>query len=72
MSKNTRLAGHELVREGAPHNERGYQERSAYSGTGGSGYGKCSCGELSGLLHSGNARQKWHREHKNTIRGEKS
>ena len=63
------MPGHELLYEGAAHNVRGYTVR-LYGGTGGTGYGKCSCGKMSGLLHSGNDRKKWHRAHKEDLRKE--
>ena len=64
------MAGHELVSEGAPHDARGRMTGLLRYSTGGSGQGKCSCGKLSGLLHSGNERKKWHRAHKEALRKE--
>ena len=69
---STRLAGHELLNEGAPYTKHGrnsYPARTGY-GTGGKGHGKCSCGALSGWLESGSKRKQWHREHKDAIRAE--
>lgn len=66
----SRLAGHELTSEGAPHDAKGrpaYPVRYGY-GTGGTGRGKCSCGALSGVLDSGTKRKAWHRGHKDEIR----
>ena len=65
----SRLPGHELVSEGAPFEADG---RSSYptrwmGGTGGTGRGKCSCGELSDVLYSGAKRKSWHRGHKDGI-----
>jgi len=73
MPENTRLAGHELLYEGAPHEFRGAPRRllrigSFYGGTGGTGRGKCSCGAYSDALTSGTKRKQWHREHKTAIR----
>lgn len=65
----SRLAGHELISEGAPYDAKGrpaYPVRSGYS-TGGTGRGKCSCGALSDVLDSGAKRKGWHRGHKDEI-----
>ena len=68
---SNRMAGHTLVAEGAPHNMRGTRWHNLYNyTTGGTGYGKCSCGKLSPLLHSSRDRKKWHREHKEELRKE--
>lgn len=53
---------HTLRYEGAPFDENGY--RVGHMGVGGTGRGKCSCGEFSDVLHSGSQRKAWHREHK--------
>lgn len=66
----SRLAGHELISEGAPFDIKGhpaFPARSSY-GTGGTGRGKCSCGALSDVLDSGTKRKVWHRGHKEEIR----
>jgi hypothetical protein len=63
------MPGHELLYEGSAHNERGHQI-NFYGGVGGTGYGKCSCGKLSDILHSGNQRKVWHRAHKEELRKE--
>ncbi|MDQ8040652.1 hypothetical protein RDI86_02195 [Cellulosimicrobium sp. XJ-DQ-B-000] len=70
MSASTRLAGHELLWEGAPHEKRanGTFSRRWGQGTGGTGHGLCSCGASSGEMTSGTQRKKWHREHKQQIR----
>lgn len=63
--RTTQVRGHGLVREGFPHDDRGvplYQVSSA-----GPGRAKCSCGEMSEELPSGNQRRKWHREHKENL-----
>jgi hypothetical protein len=59
------LAGHGLIREGAP-----YDDKSArmYDQRGGSGRGLCSCGTLSPVLGSDSQRKKWHRTHKDELR----
>lgn len=72
MSANTRLSGHELIWEGAPHEKRAngtFSRRGpSWSGVGGTGHGVCTCGASSGELASGAARKQWHREHKQQIR----
>jgi len=69
MSKtSTRLAGHELHYEGAPHDWKGRPINSVWGGTAGTGRAKCTCGELSPELTSGTKRKAWHREHKYEIR----
>lgn len=55
-----RLAGHELLFEGQPCGVHFYARN-------GNGLGKCSCGELSELLPTNAARQRWHRQHKADI-----
>jgi hypothetical protein len=64
---NTRLAGHTLDSEGAAFDGRGRRVRDSRLG-----YGVCSCGDMSELLTSNNARKRWHRDHKAEIRGEAS
>lgn len=62
-----RLTGHELIFEGAPHDAQG--RRIGFSGTGGEGRGRCSCGALSEVLASSTKRRGWHRDvHKAEIR----
>ena len=63
-----RLAGHTLLREGAPYTRAGKNsewEQVYFSWT---GQGVCSCGEYSDVLHSNNARKRWHRDHKDRLR----
>jgi hypothetical protein len=63
---NTRVPGHELQGEGAPHApgaRRGTHVRQA-RGVAGTGYGLCTCGARSPLLDSGAKRKAWHRQHK--------
>lgn len=67
---SNRMPGHELFGEGAPHDARGKRLLTMWGGTGGVGYGKCSCGKLSEMLYSGQARKKWHRAHKEALRKE--
>jgi len=67
----SRLAGHELAYEGAPFNAKKQRTNWLMQGVRGVGRGLCSCGELSDNLPSGAQRKAWHREHKNTIRGQK-
>ncbi|MFS0832016.1 hypothetical protein ABC337_15300 [Arthrobacter sp. 1P04PC] len=69
MSKtSTRLAGHELHYEGAPHDKQGRPINSVWGGTAGVGRAKCTCGKLSPELTSGTKRKAWHRDHKDEIR----
>jgi hypothetical protein len=63
------MPGHELICEGAAHSVRG-QQINLYGGVGGTGYGKCSCGKLSPITHSGRERKAWHRAHKEELRKE--
>ena len=57
----TRVPGHTLAFEGAPHDAAGVRVAIL---TGGAGRAKCSCGQLSRDLVSSTARKQWHREHK--------
>jgi len=59
MTKENR---HGLHREGRPYDETG--QRWDFSGN---GHAKCSCGELSPVLPSNRARQRWHKTHKAQI-----
>jgi hypothetical protein len=62
--RSNRLAGHALPNEG-----RLYEyENGIYPVQ--EGVATCSCGEKSDSLPSANARQKWHRDHKNDVRSE--
>ena len=61
---SARVPGHALVGEGVAHDDDGVRLAGLHIHTGGAGRGKCSCGELSGILPSGTARKAWHREHK--------
>lgn len=63
MPKNTRVSGHYLINEGAPHDAFGYR----LSWNAPQGCGKCSCGLLSDWLDSTRARQRWHLAHKADI-----
>ena len=56
------LSGHTLWFEGAPHDAE--SKRIGWQVTGGTGSARCSCGELSPVLTSGQQRKAWHREHK--------
>jgi hypothetical protein len=72
MPENTRVAGHSLEWEGAPHNEHGSRIQRAYPmEKGGEGRGKCSCGTLSDVLPSKSARQRWHKDHKAEVVAER-
>lgn len=71
MKNSTRLSGHELESEGAPYRTIvGLKKpfKANVTGTGGMGFGLCSCGARSGDLMSGNKRKAWHRAHKEEIR----
>jgi hypothetical protein len=57
-----RLAGHELPNEGRLYENGIYPVRQ--------GVATCSCGEKSDPLPSANARQQWHRDHKNDVRSD--
>ena len=66
---STILVGHHLLHEGAAHDDDGHRySYGGYSGTSGTGRGKCSCGVLSPILQSGYQRRAWHRGHKEDIR----
>ena len=58
--KSNRLAGHTLRNEGRVYDPHGYPMCC--------GPAVCSCGAQSESLHTAAARQRWHREHKATIR----
>jgi hypothetical protein len=58
------LPGHSLWYEGAAHDDNGGLIWAGRISSVGAGRGKCECGALSEWLLSGNARKKWHREHK--------
>lgn len=70
----TRLAGHTLAAEGAPHRLTPGRRvvRDMYRlGVGGTGRALCSCGVYSGVLTSAALRRAWHRDHKTAVmRGE--
>jgi hypothetical protein len=68
LATSQRVSGHTLHSEGAAFK---FDGRFAYSDTGW-GLGKCSCGVLSEMLPSRNARKRWHREHKAAVLAEKS
>lgn len=59
---SNRLAGHELPNEGRVWNG------VIRALTNGAGDIACSCGVLSPYLMTTAARQRWHREHKDTVR----
>jgi hypothetical protein len=58
--KSTRLAGHTLPDEGRIRDSDGYWIAT--------GPAVCSCGETSDELPSDNARRRWHRNHKQTVK----
>lgn len=66
------VTGHGLLNEGAPHDENGNRiwSHGFIGGTSGQGRAKCSCGEMSDVLPSGQKRKAWHREHKASIIGQ--
>lgn len=59
--KSNRLAGHELPNEGRAYNAGNWIVRV--------GATRCSCGEVSPILQSATARKRWHRQHKDDVRG---
>ena len=65
---SSRVPGHTLAFEGAPHlvTETGSVSRiwKYHGGVSGTGRGLCSCGAMSDLLESAHQRKKWHRAHK--------
>ncbi|GAA2990544.1 hypothetical protein GCM10017559_08210 [Streptosporangium longisporum] len=63
-----RLSGHTLSNEGAPFTWIGSSGRHVRT-AGRHGVALCSCGETSPPLGSNNARKRWHREHKDELRG---
>lgn len=57
------VPGHTLLFEGAPFDNS--KRRIGWTGTGGVGYGVCSCGYASRWEYSSAAQRKqWHHEHK--------
>ncbi len=58
----TTVKGHSLVNEGAAFTLN--KRRIRWNGTGGEGYGFCSCGVSSPRLPTAAARRRWHNEHK--------
>lgn len=66
--KNTRVAGHTLWYEGAPHDDRGHRIWRPYGSASGRGRGKCSCGALSEMEFTAAARKRWHAEHKQQVK----
>ncbi|MFC6080979.1 hypothetical protein [Sphaerisporangium aureirubrum] len=72
MSSSNRVPGHTLVAEGAAFLPDPNTGGTMLNRTGWHGCGLCSCGETSDTLSSNNQRKRWHREHKDTIRGKLS
>ena len=68
---STRVPGHALQCEGAPHvmSETGRVIRTynSWGGIGGHGRGLCECGAMSDLLDSAHQRKAWHRQHKANV-----
>lgn len=73
----TRIKGHHLLREGAPHDDNGevlsnwsfaypYPRKVA-----GEGRGLCACGAMSVALPTAAARRRWHQQHKRDVRNGK-
>lgn len=67
MGNSTRVPGHALIAEGEPYYENGRQ-RFLWRGDGGEGRALCECGELSEALPFGDARKRWHRQHKEEVK----
>lgn len=68
-----RVIGHGLQDEGAAYSSVKCTEKACakiptvkrvHQGIGGDGHALCACGAQSEHLHSGHAREAWHREHK--------
>jgi hypothetical protein len=59
----TRVPGHELRHDGAPHDDDGHVIPPG-TRTGGLGRARCTCGALSQVTVSATRRRQWHREHK--------
>ena len=76
--RNTRLAGHTLLREGKPHSIDGclnceaiarHEESTKTVGLRGFlGHGRCSCGDASECLSTDAERKRWHTDHKDEVR----
>lgn len=64
-----RVEGHHLVAAGAPFTAAGTRtSRPGYwTGVGGPGRAKCSCGLLSDVLDGPAQRRQWHRDHKDDL-----
>lgn len=56
------MSGHTLRNEGGAFDALGHRLHGGKVGR-----GKCSCGALSEMLFSRNARKRWHREHKTEV-----
>lgn len=73
MDRN-RVGGHSLFNEGAAYMRPDYPgvgwERVIMNSVAGEGVGLCTCGAASEILESGNARKKWHRDHKASLNEE--
>lgn len=62
----SRVPGHALVAEGAPHDTNGQR-----IGVAGTGRALCECGTTSAELPSSTARHQWHRNHKAEIESDR-
>ena len=64
--RNTRVAGHGLKAEGKPFtwSDRDGRYVRVYPAHAREGRGRCECGEVSPVLESHGARQRWHAAHK--------
>lgn len=76
--RNTRLAGHTLLREGRAYHVDGCREclpssyrdldYGGYQAQGWGGHARCSCGDASPCLDSNSERKRWHAQHKDDVR----
>lgn len=65
--RKTTLKGHSLVNEGKPYAFSDEGNWLRCDGT--AGRGLCSCGKPSPIFTSDAARKRWHRDHKDQVRG---
>ena len=69
--RRTNLKGHALWNGGKPYEPGGEEEEAwVLVRRGWAGRGVCSCGEVSAVLDSDNARKRWHAEHKSAVRAQ--
>jgi hypothetical protein len=69
LNPSTRLSGHSLQSEGRAYVEDRGSVRRPWSMIR-TGFGLCECGARSPELTSDNQRKRWHKKHKEQVRGE--